>query len=443
MSEWFEELSELLRIPSISAEPEHAADVMRAAEWTRDFIRTIGGEADVVDWHGQPLVVGEVRASKDAETAPTVIAYGHYDVQPPDPLELWTTDPFQPVLRDDRLYARGIADDKGSVYMLLAGTRRLAQAGELPVNVRFTFEGEEETGGDSILQLIEADERGGDAAIVLDGGWLSADVPTFNSVTRGMIYCHVSLRTGKGDLHSGEYGGVALNAAHALIRTLDALIARDGRLVEPLRAGIVPPTAAELAGWAKLPSGAAELAEQGARPADPQAAEEFYIRTGAEPSLDVNGIQSGSPFAQKTVLPVRADANLSVRLVPGQDAQAIAATLERLLREAAPAGATLEIEISSASDAAVVDADAQAISLAQDAFERVLGTRPILARSGGSVPIVGTFSRRGIPAIVTGFFLPDSNIHAPNENLLAKFVPLGIDAVAAMLQAFGELTPAH
>ena len=303
--DWFDELAELIRIPSISADSAHKDDVVRAGEWVCSFIRDAGGECELVDWHGQPLAIGEIRASNGADEAPTVLCYGHFDVQPPDPLELWESDPFEPEIRGDYLYGRGTVDDKGQLYMLLAAARELARAGELPVNVRFCCDGEEETGGHSIVDFLEADERGADAAIIFDSGMIRRDVPAFNLATRGMAYFHVTLRTGERDLHSGMYGGAALNAAHALIKTLDALIAHDGTLVEPLRKGIAAPTAEELEGWGLLPSGADELAEQGARAKDTSAAEDFYLRTFAEPALDVNGIATGSPHLQKTVLPGR------------------------------------------------------------------------------------------------------------------------------------------
>ena len=324
---WFDELAEFLRIPSISADPSHAGDVVRAGEWVRDFVRAVGGEAEVVDWQGQPLAIGEIRASGGGD-APTVICYGHFDVQPPDPLDQWLSAPFEPELRDGYLYGRGTVDDKGQLYMLLVAARELAAAGELPVNVRFCCDGEEETGGHSIVDFLAADERGADAAIIFDSAMIRRDVPAFNVATRGMAYFHVTLRTGERDLHSGVYGGAALNAAHAMVTMLSSLIARDGRLAEPLRSGIVAPTEEELAGWRELPSGTDELGEQGARPSDPRAADEFYVRTFAEPALDVNGIATGSPHLQKTVLPVEAVANLSIRLAPGQRVDEIAPVVE-------------------------------------------------------------------------------------------------------------------
>ena len=340
--EWFDELAEFLRIPSISADTAHAADVVRAGEWVCSLIRSAGGECDLVDWHGQPLAIGELRASTGADEAPTVICYGHFDVQPPDPLELWESDPFEPEIRGDYLYGRGTVDDKGQLYMLLSAARQLARAGELPVNVRFCCDGEEETGGHSIVEYLEADERGADAAIIFDSGMIRRDVPAFNVATRGMAYFHVTVRTGERDLHSGMYGGAALNAAHALIRALDGLIAHDGTLAEALRVGTAAPTDEELDGWTQLPAGADELAEQGARPKDAAAAEDFYRRTFAEPAIDVNGIATGSPMLQKTVLPVEAVANVSIRLAPGQKVEEVAPVVERLLRESAPAGADVD-----------------------------------------------------------------------------------------------------
>jgi acetylornithine deacetylase/succinyl-diaminopimelate desuccinylase-like protein len=439
VNDWFDELAQFLRIPSISADPEHAADVIRAGEWVRDLIRGAGGECEIVDWHGHPLAVGEMRASSKPESAPTVLCYGHFDVQPADPLELWESAPFEPEIRGERLYGRGVADDKGQLYLLLAAARELSAAGALPVNVRFTCDGEEETGGHSIVEFLEADERGADAAIIFDSGMIGEDLPAFNIATRGLVYFHVELSTGAGDLHSGMYGGAAMNAAHALIRTLAPLLAADGRLAEPLREGIIPPTEQELEDWKQLPSGADELAGQGASPADPTAAREFYIRTTAEPALEVNGIESGSPHLEKTVLPVRAVANVSIRLAPGQQPDIIAAAFERLIHAAAPEGAQLDVRRMSAARPGIVPPDATVIRLGQDAFERVLGVRPSLIRSGGTLPIVAALADRRIPTIISGFSLPDANIHAPNENLPARYIPLGIETARALFAELGQL----
>jgi acetylornithine deacetylase/succinyl-diaminopimelate desuccinylase-like protein len=437
--EWFDELAEFLRIQSISADPEKAAEVKRAGEWVCARVRDAGGECELIDWHGQPLAIGEITASNGGEDAPTVLCYGHFDVQPADPFELWESEAFEPEIRGDYLYGRGTVDDKGQLYMLLAAARELAQAGELPVNVRFCCDGEEETGGHSIVEFLEADARGADAAVIFDSGMIRRDVPAFNVATRGLVYFHVVLRSGDKDLHSGVYGGAALNAAHALIKLLDGLIAHDGVLVEPLRAGIALPSDEELAGWALLPPGSTELSDQGARPKDGRAEDEFYRRTFAEPALDVNGIQSGSPLLVKTVLPVEAMANVSIRLAPGQDPDEIARVFEQLLREATPEGAELEIELMSSAPAGLVPPDAKAIQLGLDAFERVLGVRPALIRTGGTLPIVPALAGKGIPTVITGFGLPDSQIHSPNERLVAEYVPLGIAAARELFLAFAAL----
>ncbi len=436
---WFHELAELLRIPSVSADSAHAADVKRAGQWVCDFITAAGGACELVDWHGQPLAIGELRASSGADNAPTVLCYGHFDVQPPDPLDLWETEPFEPEIRGEYLYARGVADDKGQLYLLLSAARELARAGELPVNVRFCCDGEEETGGHSIVEFLEGDERGADAAVIFDSGMIRRGLPAFNIATRGMAYFHVQCKTGERDLHSGMFGGAALNALHALMRSLSALVAQDGLLVEPLRVGIAAPTEAELAGWRELPAGGAELADQGARAMDPRAAEDFYVRTFAEPAIDVNGIEGGSPQLQKTVLPVEAHANVSMRLAPGQQVEVVAPEVERLMREAAPDGAELTIELWSSSPPGLVPPDSQAIQLGLDAFERSLGVRPALIRSGGTLPIVPALSDKGIPTVITGFSLPDANVHSPNERLLVEYVPFGISAARELFKEFAQL----
>ncbi len=439
MPDWFDELAEWLRIRSVSAEPARAGDVRDAGQWVCQLLRDAGGEAELIDWDGQPLAIGELGASRDAGSAPTVLCYGHFDVQPEDPLDLWESSPFEPEIRGEHVYARGVADDKGQLYMLLAGARELAAAGELPVNVRFTCDGEEETGGNSIIEFLEQDQRGADAAVIFDSGMIARDLPAFNVATRGLIYYHVNLRTGERDLHSGIYGGAALNAAHALVQTLSAVMAGNGRLAEPLRQGLQPPTSEELEGWRALPTGAHELASQGARPKDGNAAEEFYLRTFAEPALDINGVQSGSPQLQKTVLPVHAAANVSIRLAPGQDPDEIAQNFERLLRDAAPHEADLELELLSSAAPGLVPPDSAAVQLGLAAFERAVGTRPALIRSGGTLPIVPALSHRGIPTIITGFSLPDANIHSPNERMLVDYIPLGIASARALLQEFSAL----
>lgn len=438
MSEpWFDELSELLAIPSVSADPERKPDVARAAEWLAGFIRAAGGSAEVVATDTQPLILGDLGASNGS--AATVLVYGHVDVQPPDPLELWESDPFTLEQRGEWLYGRGVVDDKGQLYMLAKAAAELAASGELPVNVRFACDSEEETGGHQIVDFLATDDRGADAALIFDSGMTTRGVPEFAVATRGLVYFHLTVRTGERDLHSGLFGGAALNATHALLQTLSGVRQVDGRLPEALRAGIAPPTEEERAAWAELVPGEQMLAEAAATPTDPGAAEEFYLRTTAEPALDVNGVAGGSPILQKTVLPVSAEANLSIRLAPGQDVEEIAAAVERLLRESAPEGAEVELQRLSSAAPGLVPPDAPAVQLAQDAFEQTMGRRPLLVRSGGTLPIVPALVDKGIPTIVTGFATPESSIHSPNERLLAEYLPLGIETAKELYRRMAAL----
>jgi acetylornithine deacetylase/succinyl-diaminopimelate desuccinylase-like protein len=432
---WLDELFDWLRIPSISADPAHGADVRAAGEWVCEFVRGAGGKAELVETETNPLAVGEIRASEGAAEAPVVLLYGHFDVQPPAPLELWESDPFEPELRDGYVYCRGAVDDKGNAYLLVKAARLLAEEGALPVNVRIAFDGEEEIGGHSIVDFLAADRRGADACLIFDSGMPREDVPAFDLAVRGLAYFHVRLRSGARDLHSGVFGGAALNAVNALMQTLDAVTA----LPDELRAGVIPPTEEELRSWQELDPGAVVLAEAGARPMDADAADDFYVRTFAGSAVDVNGIKGGEPVLTKTVLPVVAEANVSIRLAPGQDAEEIAAAFARVLREAAPEGAELEIERRSASPPGLIPPDSPAVRLAQDAFERVLGRRPLLLRSGGSIPLVPALADRGIPTILSGFALPGANVHSPNERLLARYVPLGVETARETLVALADL----
>ena len=438
--EWTEELFELLRIPSVSADPARSGEVVRAAEWVRDFIRAAGGEAEVVQTEKHPLVVGEIRASENADRAPTVISYGHFDVQPEAPLDLWESPPFEPTVRDGWIYCRGVADDKGQLYLQLKAAALLAAEGALPVNVRFTCDGEEESGGHSIVDFLEADERGGDACVIFDGHMPAPGQPAFCVATRGICYFHVHVRTGERDLHSGLFGGAALNASHALMQVLEAVVPRDGKVPETLRAGMIRPSEEEIASWGELESGAEVLAAQGARPSDSNAAEELYLRTVVEPAVDVHGLLSGSPELQKTVIAVEAAANVSIRIVPGQDDKAMAAEMERLMREAAPEGAEVEIETLATAPAALVKPDDPAIRLGQDAFERVVGSRPLLIRVGGSLPVMAALEQKGIPTILTGFDLPDGNIHSPNERFRVEYVSLGVEAAKELYRSLAKLS---
>jgi acetylornithine deacetylase/succinyl-diaminopimelate desuccinylase-like protein len=432
---WLEELFEWLRIPSVSADPAHAADVRRAGEWVCHFVRSAGGEAELRATQGRPLALGEIAASRGVGAAPTVLIYGHFDVQPPEPLELWESPPFEPEVRDGYVYGRGAADDKGNAYLLLKAAQELARAQALPVNVRVAFDGEEEVGGHSIVDFLAADDRGADACLIFDSAMPRLDTPAFDLGTRGLVYFHVRLRSGAADLHSGIFGGAALNAIHALMRTLEPAV----RVPEELRAGAIPPSDAELRSWEELDPGAEVLAAAGVAPMDDDAAGDFYARTLAGPAVDVNGIRGGEPDLHKTVLPASAEANISMRLAPGQDVEELAVALESLLRSGAPEGTELDVERWASSPAGLIPPETPAVQLAQTAFQRVLGRRPLLLRSGGTLPIVPALADKGVPTILTGFALPGSNIHSPNERLLERYIPVGVAAARETLIAFAEL----
>jgi len=429
-----DDLLDWLRIPSISTGGGHPGDIRRAAEWVTERIAAAGGDARVIDMGGNPIAYGELAAARSG--APTVLIYGHYDVQGPGPPEAWRSDPFEPEVRDGRVWARGASDDKGNFLPLLHAACALARAGELPVGVRVCVEGEEEAGSGAVARWVREDERGADCAIVFDSAMADAGTPAITAGLRGMVMTQVAVRTGRRDLHSGLYGGSVLNALHVLQAMLAPLLpGPDGRLREELRAGIAPPAPAELESWERLTPGEEVIAGVGGRPLHPGAGSEYYARNGADASLDVNELAGGEP---RTVVPATARATFSVRLAPAQSAAAVAAWIEGALRAAAPPGA--EIAISQhLAEPALFDVDLPAMRLAAGALDRATGMRTAFVRSGGSIPIVAEFAAKGIPTIVSGFALPDDDIHAPNESYRLESLRLGERAANELYGALAGL----
>ncbi|MET0836447.1 MAG: M20/M25/M40 family metallo-hydrolase, partial [Thermoleophilaceae bacterium] len=323
-----DELIEFLRIPSVSTGGGDAEALRRACDWVCERIDAAGGEAEAVTLDGgHPMAVGELRAA--APGAPTVLAYGHYDVQDAGPLEAWDSPPFEPTERNGRLYARGSADDKGNFLPLLHVACELARAGELPVRVRFLVEGEEEIGSSSVLRRLREEQPGADCAIVFDSVMADERTPAISVAARGLVGASIEVRTAERDLHSGFYGGAVLNAAHVLLDMLrEVAPGPDGRVREELRAGVAPVAEAERESWQRLRPGAEALAAVGAHPVVPAAAAEFYERTGATPAVDVNMIEVGEA---RTIVPALARGHVTMRLAPGQSAADMGATLERLL----------------------------------------------------------------------------------------------------------------
>jgi acetylornithine deacetylase/succinyl-diaminopimelate desuccinylase-like protein len=436
---WLDELREFIAIPSVSADPAHQDDLRRAAEWVRDYVKRIGGDAELVPKGTRDLVIGDIPANVNGSAAPTVMIYGHFDVQPPAPLELWESPPFELEERDGWFYARGIADDKGQLYTLLKAAELLRAENALPVNIRVASDGEEEIGGHSIVEFLEEDERGADACIIFDGGMTRPEQPEFGLATRGLVGFHVTIRTGERDMHSGYYGGAALNAIHVLMHGLDALVARDGLLADELRAGRTPLTDVERQSLDHLPSGTQILADAGATPLDPQAEAAFYDRTWAEPSLDVNGIHGGKPDFVNTTLIVEAHARFTIRLAPGQDPDTIAAAAEKLFRAALPDTAEVDWQRENSAPPGVFAPDSPAIQLGLEAFERAVGVRPILVRVGGTLPIYPALAAKGIPTIGTGFALRESNVHSPNERLRVEDVDRAVAAATELYRGLAAL----
>ena len=430
-----EELEDWLRIPSVSTGGGDAEALGRACDWAIERIEGAGGTAERVSVNGShPMVVGELRAAQPG--APTVLSYGHYDVQDPGPLDAWESPPFEPTERDGRLYARGAADDKGNFLPLLHVACELASAGELPVNVRFLVEGEEEIGSNAVIRHLRDQPPEVDCAIVFDSLMADERTPAINTSARGLVQGPVEVRTGARDLHSGLYGGAVLNATHVLIDVLrEVLPGPDGRARGELRAGTTAPSDAERESWALLPTGAEMLGEAGAAEVTPGAAAEFWERTGAEPSVDVNMLTGGEP---RTVIPSVARAQLSIRLAPGQSAAEIAAEAERLLRASVPDGAELSVQLDLA-EPALFDAGEPALQLAAEAFERACGTRPAFVRLGGTLPLLAVLAEQGVPTIVSGFALGADAFHAPNESYRLESLRLGELTARELYRALADL----
>ena len=401
------ELSELLRIESVSSDGAHPAELREAAQWISGLI----GGAGITEAHGNPVVDGLIEASKPG--APTVIAYGHYDVQAPGPADLWTTPPFEPDIREGYIYGRGTCDDKGNFYALLRAALDLADAGELGVNVRVLADGEEEVGGHSVIHHLADMEDEFAAAVIFDGGMVNAELPALTTGLRGLVGAQVRVRTGTRELHSGIYGGVAANPVHDLHRVLASLV----DLPEQFAEGIAPVSQAERDGWSTLAPGATELERGGVTPSDPDAAQEFYDRTWARPSLSIHSIAAGDPTIHKTSIQTEARASVSIRLAPGQDAAALSEVLERTLRDACPAHAELDLEMWPPGEPAWMDPSGPVLQAGFDAIERATGVRPLAVRSGGSIPVAAAFAARGIPTVLSGFGVDEDNIHSPNERL--------------------------
>ena len=441
---FLEELKEFLRIPSISTLPDHAGEVRRAAEFVAASLRQAGLEnVEIIPTAKHPLVYADWM---HAPGKPTVLCYGHYDVQPPDPLELWVTPPFEPAIRDGNLYARGSCDDKGQMYMHVKAMEALrAVNGTLPVNVKFLIEGEEEVGGESVAKYVAENPKKlkADVALVSDTSLYAEGIPTLCIGLRGLIYTEIVARGPARDLHSGVYGGAAPNAVFGLVELLAKLKDANGRIQIPgMYDDVEAPAPAEKASWAALPFDEKEFLkdEVGSNRLTGEPGFSVLERTWARPTLEVHGIAGGFTAAgAKTVIPATATAKVSMRLVPRQDPDKIIAAYKKFVAACTPAGIETEVRILSSGPAISVNPDHPAINIAARAFKDILGRETVFIRSGGSIPIVGDFATHlHIPTILMGFGLPDDGLHSPNEKYKVANYYQGIMTIAHFLEEYGR-----
>src|SRR5579884_1350399 len=441
--EYLDTLKNLLRIPSISTLSEHKPDIRRAAEFIRDEL-TRGGlqNARLIEGEGNPLVYAEWLG---APGKPTLLLYGHYDVQPPDPLDEWKSPPFEPEIRNENIYARGSADDKGQTMILVnAVTGMLKQHGRLPVNVRFLIEGEEEVGGEHIEAYVKSKPANlkADAAVVCDTEMFAPNLPTICVGLRGMVYGELHVQGAGQDLHSGIYGGAAPNAIMAVAEILCALKDRNGRILIPgFYDRVKRPSQKELEAWARLPFNEEEYRKKEVGSSELTGEPGFSVleRTSARPTLEVHGIRGGfTGEGAKTVIPARAVAKISTRLVPDQQPEEVLRQIQEAVAKACPKGVKAEFKMIHSAPASVVDADNPFVQKAAQAMTQFFGNETVYMRSGGSIPIVGIFNEYlGIPSIMLGFGLPDDNLHAPNEKLHLPNFYRGIEAVARYFELLG------
>jgi len=437
------ELKEFIRIPSISTDPEHAAEVRRAAEFVADSLRRVGLEnIEIIPTEGHPLVYADWL---HAPGKPTVLCYGHYDVQPADPLELWETPPFEPTERNGNLYARGAVDDKGQMYMHVKAIEALrATNGTLPVNVKFLIEGEEEVGGASIAKYVaeHPEKLRADVALVSDTAMYAEGIPTLCIGLRGLVYMEVEASGPARDLHSGLYGGAAPNAVYGLIELLAKAKDEAGALrITGIYDDVDEPAPAELASWKGLPFSEREFleGEVGSAALTGEPGRSVLERVWSRPTFEVHGIAGGFTGAgAKTVIPAKATAKVSIRLVPRQEPEKVVAAFKEWVARNTPSGIRTSVRVLSASPGLVVNPDHRAIEIAARAFGDVFGKQTVFTRSGGSIPIVGDFAKHlGIPTILMGFGLPDDGLHSPNEKYKIENYYLGIMTLAHFFEQYG------
>lgn len=444
-SRFLDELKQLLRIPSVSTAEEHKDDVRRAAQFVADELKRIGFEnVQLVETQGHPLVYADWL---HAAGKPTALCYAHYDVQPAEPLDEWHTPPFEPTERNQNLYARGAVDDKGQLWMEVKAFESLFRAhdGKLPINVRVLFEGEEEVGGEAIEEYVKkhGDRLKADFALVCDTELFAPDLPTLCVGLRGLVYTEIEARGAATDLHSGVYGGAAPNPLFALAQIISRLKDDKGKILIPgFYEHVKKPTAAELKAWKSLPFNEEEYRKKEVG-SDVLTGEEKYsvlYRTWARPTLEVHGMPGGfvAPGA-KTVIPAKASAKVSMRLVPDQDPDDILKKYTEYVTSLTPKGIQLKIKVHSKGAAIVVGTNNKYVKASTQALHEIFGKDTVYTRSGGSIPIVTQFANDlKIPSVMMGFGLPDDNLHAPNEKFHIPNFYRGIESIARFFEILGN-----
>lgn len=442
---FLDELKALLRIPSVSTLPEHKADVLATATWLGEDLKRIGLEnVEVIKTPGHPLVYADWL---HASGKPTCLCYGHYDVQPPDPLDEWNSPPFEPAERDGNLYARGAVDDKGQMYMQIKALESLfnAHGGKLPINVRVILEGEEEVGGEQIAKFVRehGDRLKADFALISDTEMFAPELPTLCVGLRGMIYTEIEARGAKADLHSGMYGGTAPNPFIALAQIIAQLKDSSGRILIPgFYDAIKAPSQDELKAWRRLPFDEDHYRETevGSSRLIGEMGFSVLERTWSRPSLDVHGIPGGFTGAgAKTVIPAKAVAKISMRLVPDMEPKRIFKQYKRFIETLTPAGIALEVRLIHSGEPVLIGTNNPYIQAATRALKYVWNKDTVFIRSGGSIPIVGDLERHlKIPSVMMGFGLPDDNLHAPNEKFHIANFYRGIESIICFFEEVGK-----
>lgn len=438
------ELKDLLRIPSVSTAPEHKSDVRRAAEYVANDLRRIGMEnVELISTAGHPLIYADWL---HAPGKPTVVCYAHYDVQPPDPLNEWLTPPFEPAERNSNLYARGAVDDKGQLWMEIKAIEALMRGhgGRLPINVKCIIEGEEEVGGEAIAGYVRKQKAKlkADFALVCDTELFAPDLPTLCVGLRGLVYTEIEAVGAKSDLHSGMYGGAAPNPLFGLTEIISKLKDSQGRILIPgFYKQVKGPSAAELKAWKRLPFNEARYrkTEVGSSQLTGELGYSVLYRTWARPTLEVHGIPGGfTATGAKTVIPARAAAKISMRLVPDQDPDDIVKRYTAYVKKLTPRGIQTSVKLWSKGRACVVGTDNRFIRAATEAMREVFQKETVFIRSGGSIPIVTDFQDvLKIPSVMMGFGLPDDNLHAPNEKFHIPNFYRGIESICLFFEKLG------